>query len=433
MTTTTDSPAYGILSDDFTGGLLVASYFEDAGLECPVWFSPQAALEDRTTAPIAVIAGRTRLVPVDEARAEMQVAFDALDHLGCTTLAYKACASFDSTEEGNIGPAADMLADRTGDTPILISAGFPEFRCTVHHGHLFYQGVPVNESVKRFDPVTPMPDANLVRFLSRQTRTPLGLVDHLSLAAGEGVARKALRAQTCAGHRHVLLDCSDAHDVATSTALALGRRAIVASDPLVISLGLALGAGREGSAPPPRHADGPAAVLVGSVGPVAEAQLAAFGAVHPVLRLPLDGDRSEDAVIAGALDWAHTHAGRPFAITTCADEAGVKAAQAKLGRMGAARLAERILAGVARGLHDRGIRRIVVSGGETSGAVVAALNIRRVRPFARGPNGGGFCVSQGPGPNGADDPTSFFLKSGKLGTTDVLLSALDEMQANGGT
>ncbi|OWU83069.1 hypothetical protein ATO6_20820 [Oceanicola sp. 22II-s10i] len=414
------SPAYGILSDDFTGGLLVASYFEEAGIECPVFFDPEAAGEARTQAPIVVIASRTRLVPVEEAKAEIARALDALDALGCGTVAYKACASFDSTEEGNIGPAADMLADRYGDLPVLISAGFPEFRCTVHQGHLFYQGMLVNESVKRFDPVTPMPDPNLVRFLSHQTETPLGLVTHLDLLK-EGTARAALDKQVAAGHRHVLLDCSDAGDVEMSTTLALDRRSIVASDPLVVSLGLALGRGRAGAAEPPRHAKGPAVVLGGSVGPVAEAQLAAFEAEHPVLRLDLlAGD--EAGLIAKALDWAAARIGTPFGITTCADEAGVKAAQAELGRLGAARLAERILAGVARGLHDKGVRRFIVAGGETSGSIVTALGIRSVRPFPRGPNGGGFCVSEG------DDPVSFFLKSGKLGTTDVLLRALEEIE-----
>lgn len=414
------TPAYGILSDDFTGGLLVASYFEEAGLECPVAFDPAAIAEAGSGAPIVVIAARTRLNPVAEARAEIARGLDALDALGCGTIAYKACASFDSTEKGNIGLAADMLADRYDDLPVLVSAGFPEFRCTVHQGHLFYGGMLVNESVKRFDPVTPMPDPNLVRFLSHQTATPLGLVTHLDLI-DEDTARAALDAQVAAGHRHVLLDCSDAGDVEMSTRLALERRSVVASDPLVVSLGLALGKGRAGTASPPRHAKGPAAVLGGSVGPVAEAQLAAFEAEHPVLRLDLLAD-GEEALTAQALDWAASRIGRPFGITTCTDEAGVKAAQSALGRLGAARAAERALSGIAKGLHDKGVRRFVVAGGETSGAVVTALGIRSVRPFARGANGGGFCVSQGA------DPVSFFLKSGKLGATDVLLRALDEIE-----
>ncbi|XDA97894.1 four-carbon acid sugar kinase family protein [Sulfitobacter sp. LCG007] len=416
-------PAYGVISDDFTGGLLIASYFEEAGLESPVFFDPEvAAAAAPLGAPIVIIAGRTRLVPVEEARGELGRALDAMQTLGCGTVAYKACASFDSTEEGNIGLAADMLSDRFEQVPILLSAGFPEFRCVVSMGHLFYQSVLVNESVKRFDPVTPMSDPNLVRFLSKQTRTPVGHVSHLDLVRGNDAAQSALAAQVAKGHRHVLLDCADDNDVAVSARLARDNRALVASDPLCISAGLDRCAGSEGTAPPPRHAQGPAAVLIGSVGPVAEQQTAAFEAHYPVLRLDLTAEDDEEAQVADVLERASAHVGlRPFAVTTLADDAGVKAAQAKFGRLGAARRAERLLAGIATGLHAAGIRRFIVSGGETSGAVVGALGITRVRAFARGPLGGGFCVSQG------SDPVSFFLKSGKLGAPDVLIGALAEM------
>lgn len=415
------SPLYGVISDDVTGGLLVASYFEEAGIEAPVFFEADSLPAERA-APICILASRTRLIPVAEARATLTHALDAFDRIGTGTICYKACASFDSTEQGNIGPAADILADRYDQTPLLLSAGFPEFRCTVAMGHLFYQSVLVNESAKRFDPVTPMPDPNLVRFLSHQTRTPLGHVSHLELVQGEAAARRALEGEIEKGHRHVLLDCADDHDVAVSTVLARGMRALVASDPLCIEVGLDLAGGRSGTAPAPRHVDGPAVALVGSVGPVAEGQTAAFSALHPVLTLDLTSGTDEAALIAETLEKAAPMIGRPFAVTTLADEAGVKRAQARFGRLQAARRAEKLLSGIAAGLQARGVTRFVVSGGETSGAVVSALGIRSVRAFARGALGGGFCVSDGP------QPVSFFLKSGKLGAEDVLLRALDEMK-----
>ena len=36
------APAVGFVSDDLTGGLLVASYFEEAGLACPVFLDADA-------------------------------------------------------------------------------------------------------------------------------------------------------------------------------------------------------------------------------------------------------------------------------------------------------------------------------------------------------------------------------------------------------
>jgi uncharacterized protein YgbK (DUF1537 family) len=52
--------------------------------------------------------------------------------------------------------------------------------------------------------------------------------------------------------------------------------------------------------------------------------------------------------------------------------------QAKLGVAQAGELVERTLAAVARGLVGSGVRRLVVAGGETSGAVVQALGVARM-------------------------------------------------------
>lgn len=417
------SPAYGVLSDDFTGGMLVAGYFETSGIPCPVFFDPDAMVAAAPDTPVVILASRTRLIPAPEAEAEMRRGFDALDALGCGAVAYKACATFDSTEQGNIGNAADLLADRYGQTPMLISAGFPDFGLTVHQGHMIQRGVLISDSIKRFDPVTPMPDPNLVRFLSHQTRTPLGLVSHLDMARGEAAARAALEARLAEGHRHVMLDASDPADIEMSVTLARGARAIVASDPLIVAFGLDLAAPPATPVAPPRHAGGPAALFVGSVGPVAEGQLAAFAAAHPVLTLDLLDETPEAEQIARAIDWATPRIGdRAFGVTTWADDPTVRQVQGALGVLGAARKAERLLAGIAAGVHARGVRRILVGGGETSGAIVQALGIPRVRPLPLGPLGGGLCVAEG------DDPVSFFLKSGKLGTQDVFLRALTEMQ-----
>ena len=414
------NPIYGIISDDFTGGLLVASFFERAGIECPVYFNAPSAAADRTNAPIVVIAGRTRLSPPQAALADVSAALDVLDSLGCSTVAYKACATFDSTPDGNIGPVADLMADRYDQTPLLISAGFPEFGTTVFQGHMFVRGSLVNESIKRFDPVTPMPDPNLVRFLSLQTRTPIGLIPHEALAKGPESARTVLQDLVANSCRHVLCDSVDSGDIDCSVELAAGARAIVASDAVVIALGLRLCGARKDPAVSPRHAEGPVAVLVGSVGPVAEAQLASFEAAYPALRIDLLDDRSDEERIEQALSFAARHRGeRPFAITTCTDTSSILDAQARFGRIEAARKAEALLAGIAVRLHAAGIRRFIVSGGETSGSIIGALEIEQVRSMPRGALGGGFCVAEGP------DPVSFFLKSGKLGTADVLVRAVD--------
>lgn len=409
----------GIIADDFTGALMVAGYLEAAGIHCPVAFDPGAVKSD---APVTIAGTRTRTVPVAEALAQVKRMADAFLRAGFARLAYKVCASFDSTEDGNIGPAADLLADLQGLRPVLMSAGFPRFGATVHQGYLFYRGRLVSESIKRFDPLTPMSDPDLVRFLSRQTPHPIGLVAHATLRRGPDAAGEALSALKADGMGHVLFDTSDDDDVEVAAVVAAAANVIVAaSDPLIIAYARRLA--RDARAIPPapqRHVPGPAAVLAGTVGPVILNQLQVFGAAHPVLTIDLLDPRGEAATIAAALDWAAPLIGsRPFAISTAADQAGVERTQAALGPLGAARRAEHLLGSIAVGLRARGIRRLVVAGGETSGAVVSALGIDSVRALPEGPLGPGFCVTEGP------DPVSLYLKPGKLGADDILLRVLE--------
>ena len=414
----------GVIADDFTGALMVAGYLEAVDIYSPVAFDAGAVAELRG-APVAIVAGRTRTIARGDALAEATRLTEALDGIGCTRIAYKACGSFDSTEDGNIGPIADLLAERSGIRPVLMSAGFPELGITVHQGYLFYAGRLVTDSIKRFDPLTPMPDPDLVRFLGRQTPHRVGLINHRALREGPAHVQTVLDALSAEGVGHVLFDATDDDDVAVTADVAAARPCVVAaSDPLIIALAKRL-AGRTSGAPPPlpRHASGSTAVLVGSVGSVAQAQLDCFAKQHPVHTLDLLDPRGEAAAVAEALAFARQMIGAsPCAVTALTSPEAITRGQAALTPIGAARRAERMLGAVAAGLFTSGVRRFVVSGGETSGAVVAALAVKRVRSLPRGDIGTGFCVAEG------DDPLSLYLKPGKLGPVDVLLRAVNAMQ-----
>ena len=410
------APVLGIIADDFTGAVMVAGMLETAGIACPVVFDPAAITSDEA-APVLMVAARSRTVPVAEAIAEVAGIADRLAAAGCAQLAYKACASFDSTEAGNIGPAADLLAARAGRRPVLMSAGFPRFGATVHQGYLFYRGRLVSDSIKRLDPLTPMNDPDLVRFLGKQTPHSVGLIGHGTLVKGLGAAQDALARLIEAGMGHVLCDASDDADIEVTADLAVARGLpVVASDPLIVALARRLAQGAAVDPLAVRMPRGPVAILAGSTGPVVLEHLAVLGRSYPVLVLDVLDPRSEAAVVAEALDWAARQAG-PFAISTATDAEGVARTQAALGPLGAARRAEALLGAVAAGLRDWGQRRFVVAGGETSGAVVAALGVGRVRALVEGVLGLGLCVTDG------DDPVALYLKPGKLGAADVLAQA----------
>lgn len=408
-------PGLGIIADDFTGAVMVAAMLEGRGVPCPVVFRPDAQLAPGPAGAM-VAAARSRTVEVGTALAEIAVWHAALRAAGCRRIAYKACATFDSTEAGNIGPAADFLAAQSGKRPVLMSAGFPRYGATVHQGYLFYRNRLVSDSIKRLDPLTPMGDPDLVRFLGSQTPHGIGLVGHLTLAQGPEAARKALADLVAGGVGHVLFDASDDGDVTLTADLAAGLDLpVVASDPLIVELAVRLSGPLPPALPVVAPPLGRVAVLAGSTGPVVLGQLAALD--HPALVLDLLDPRGPEAVIADALDWSDRQAGS-FAISTATDAAGLARSQALHGATGAARLAEGLLGRIAHGLHRRGLRHFVVAGGETSGAVVAALALRAARALVPDELGPGVCITQGP------DPVWLFLKPGKLGSPDVLRRAI---------
>lgn len=414
--------ALGIIADDFTGGLMIAGYIEAAGIECPVLFDT-AHLGDALHAPVVVVATRTRLIPAAQALAEVTRIADLFDGGGIRQIGYKVCASFDSTDEGNIGPVADLLAERTGQRQLLLSAGFPRFNTTLHQGYLFYRGRLVSESIKRFDPLTPMSDPDMVRTLARQTEAKVGLLAHGTLAAGRAASQAALAALAEDGVRHVLMDCSDDNDAAAGAALAATHRATIGSDAHIIEVAKLAGRAKSGARlPAPQHAKGPAAVIVGSVGPVATAQLAAFGSTNPVHRIDILDKRPAETIATEVIAQVRGDIGdRPFAVATATGPEDVERAQRTHGALEAARRAERILALVAAGLVDLGVRRLAVAGGETSGAIVEALGIGQVRALPESELGTGFCIAEGP------RKLSLYLKPGKLGADDILLRAVDAM------
>src|SRR5690606_38855903 len=126
--------------------------------------------------------------------------------------------------------------------------------------------------------------------------------------------------------------------------------------------------------------DGPAVVLAGSCADRTREQLAAFELQRPVLRLdPVDCAEDPEAAVARAAEWAAARwQSGPVAVATSAAPAAVERAKARLGAERAGRLPEQLLGGLAAALRDRGTRRFLVAGGETSGAVVEALGIRRL-------------------------------------------------------
>ena len=122
--------------------------------------------------------------------------------------------------------------------------------------------------------------------------------------------------------------------------------------------------------------------------------------------------------------------GGPVLVYASADPARVQAAQQALGVARAGELVEQALGRLASRLVAEGVGRLIVAGGESSGAVVSALGIRQLR--IGGQIDPGVPWTQAPRAGGA--PLSLALKSGNFGGEAFFtraFSVLDELSGEG--
>ncbi len=418
------SPILGALADDLTGGLELAAMLQAGGASCAFVTDPEAI--PHTTGDAIVVALRTRVAPPGQAVQAFETVGRQLLVHGVRQLFFKYCATFDSTPAGNIGPCADVLQRLTGAPLIGFCPSFPEVGRRVFQGHLFVDQALVSESPKRYDPLTPMLDPNLVRVLGEQTPVPVGLLPQQILHEGREAAARHCAALRESGRGHVIIDAATPSDLKAVAALTVewpvmtGNSSIAAYYPeLWRNLGW-LDEGRAVATLP--AVGGGGIVLAGSCAERTLRQLEVFEQHRPVLRLdPTDGD-NPDAIVGRALEWIVSRLqDGPVAVATSAGPEEVARAQGALGRDGAARRAESILSGIAVQARQAGVRRFLVAGGETSGAVVEALGVDQlaVGPY-RAPG-----ISHAVTPS--SDPVAFCLKSGKLGAEDMFLPMLDRL------
>lgn len=343
---------------------------------------------------------------------------------------YKVCSTFDSTDAGNIGPVLDALRADAGEAAVLVTPAFPETGRTVYQGHLFVGAVPLDESPLRHHPLNPMLDANLTRVLARQSAAPVGLVDLATVARGVEAVRARLERLSAEGAGAAIADAVFDADLEPLGAAALERRLSLGASGLGLGLARALIA----TGAVQRHHDaemaadavgGPAACLAGSCSQATLKQIACAEQGMPVHRL--DPERLLDdgpEEIARALAWASRRMNDgPFLIASSGTPEAVATLQARHGREAAGHAIEQALATIAESLVAQGVRRLVVAGGETSGAVVDRLGISAFEVGTEIAPGVPVLLGRG----GTRDGMVLALKSGNFGGETFFSDALARM------
>jgi uncharacterized protein YgbK (DUF1537 family) len=411
----------GAIADDFTGATDLANNLVRAGMRVVqvigVPTGPIAAEVDAV-----VVALKSRTIAPQTAIDQSLAALRWLQAQGAQQIYFKYCSTFDSTAAGNIGPVTEALMDALGSDFTIATPAFPDNGRTVFKGYLFVGDVLLSESGMKDHPLTPMTDANLVRVMQAQTRRKVGLVDHRTVAQGDGAIRERIAALRADGVGVAVVDAVSNDDLVRLGKALAGMPLVTAGSGVAIGLPANFGLAPSSTASALPPATGWRAVVSGSCSVATNQQVKAFVdaggpalAVDP-LRL-MQGD-----VVTQALAWAAPLLAQgPVLVYSTAEPSVVKAAQAQLGVDEAGAMVERALAAIARGLVALGVRQLVVAGGETSGACVQALGITQLQIGAQIDPGVPWCHALSEAADGAG--MHLTLKSGNFGADDFFTKA----------
>ena len=417
----------GCIADDLTGATDLALTLQREGMRVVQVAgvpTPDMAVPE---AEAIVVALKSRTTPAAEAIAESLASLDWLRGAGARQFFFKYCSTFDSTDDGNIGPVADALMAELGTDRSLACPAFPTNGRTVFHGHLFVGETLLSDSPMRDHPLTPMRDSNLVSVLARQSKARVELVSHAAVDAGP--AAIAARFAELSGDGPMIAPMIAVVDAITDDHLrAIGTAAMdfaLITGGSGVALGLpanfrdqGLLAQRDGDAGFDAP-DGATVVLAGSCSQATRGQVELAAASLPHFVIDPFTLTEDPGYVAGMLDWAAPRlADGPVMLSSSADPEAVAAVQEKFGRFDAGERIEQAMGELATGLRQRGVRRFVVAGGETSGAVVGALGIRALEI---GPE-----IDPGvPWTKSIDEaPVALALKSGNFGAPDFFAKAI---------
>ena len=402
----------GVIADDFTGASDIALTLAEAGMSVAQFIGVPNLAAD-TDLGAGVVALKSRTAPVGDAVTQSLAACDWLLAQGATQIILKVCSTFDSTADGNIGPVLDALADKLGADTVIVCPAFPENGRSVYMGHLFVADGLLSESGMENHPLTPMTDPDLRRVLGAQSTRDIGHIHARTVLKGAD----AIRAEM-AGNRHLITDAISDRDLFEIGKAADEAKLLCGGSG--IALGLPANFGMSPKVPNWIAVKGPGAVFSGSCSRATREQVERYRAIAPSYQIDADRAVAGYYDIGALVDWVLVQDTPPL-IYSSADPDAVRATQDKHGTNRAAVAIEGLFARLAPALVAKGVQRVVVAGGETSGAVVTGLGADILTIGPRAAAGVPLVTSNG---------TALALKSGNFGGPDFFAETLALMETS---
>ena len=428
-TDTKRSPVLGCIADDVTGATDLAINLVNGGMRVVQLLGlPTDSVQTHLSGYDAVVVAlKSRSLPAAAARDQSLQSLDWLRSMGVSRFYFKYCSTFDSTIRGNIGPVAEALMQALGIEQTIYCPAFPRAGRTVYQGHLFVGEQLLSDSGMATHPLNPMTDANLVRFLSKQVQGKVGLVDCHTINQGPSAIHKRMDQLRKESVANVITDACDKDQLSKLAEAFAPMKLITGGSGLAAYLPRVYRHEEivpiEPTEPELPNVAGRSLILAGSCSQATNAQVSTASEHFPTWQVDVAAlitDR--DKLIAEVLEWANgIDSSRPLLISSSAPPEVVAKYQAEFGEEQVASAIEKFFGAIARQLtEDLSIRRLVIAGGETAGAVVNSLGVRALRIGPEICTGVPWTETIGTEPR-----LALALKSGNFGDAEFFANALE--------
>ena len=416
----------GIIGDDFTGSSDIANNLKKSGMQVSMYAGiptllPSEIKKELTDA--AVIALKTRTIPIEEAISESLKALSWLKDCGCEQFIFKYCSTFDSTKKGNIGPVTDAIMKELNTDFTIACPSFPDAGRTVYFGHMFVNGKPLNESGMENHPLTPMTDHNLVRWLNYQTRNNVGLIDFQTISKGANSIKERIQTLKTDGYKYAIVDtiknddfdiiCNGVKDLPFLTGgsgIALGLPKIYKDRGLLSASNFEI---------PKNNSN--AIILSGSCSVATINQINIYKEKNPSLYVSPDEVINNEDLVEKVFSWIKDNETLSPLVYSSSDTKTVTEKQKQYGQEILANKIENFFELLSKKLVKDNFGTFISAGGETSGAVIKGLGVQELKIGEEISHGVPALWS--PHSDG-NKPISVTLKSGNFGQTDFFERAL---------
>ena len=416
----------GCIADDFTGATDLASMLARSGVNVSLRIGVPLSTPENT-AEIEVIALKTRSISASKAIEESLSALKWLKEAGAKKYFFKYCSTFDSTAEGNIGPVSEALMNELKVDQTIYCPAFPENGRSIYMGNLFVGQKLLSESSMKDHPLTPMNDSNLMRLLSAQVSRRVGLADRIVVNSGVNSLKEKLISLKENDVPHVIVDavadtdldiiasaCQDMDFITGGSALAMplaefykASGKISAVDNSFINKKLNTGS----------------IILSGSCSEMTIIQVKNF-IQRGAAAFQLDPIDLAENGVKKVLDWLSSQDfTKNIIIYATSDPDTVKKVQAELGVDMAGKIVEQGLSECAIAARELGIKNFIIAGGETSGAITKALNVRQLDIGIEIAPGVPWTFS-----GKRNNQIALSLKSGNFGSEEFFTEALSKLE-----